>query len=82
MDKDDYYERNDSYEPAICKEKTRGVSASASNDLLPTIKAIRASDCGAWLKDCHTGLFRCSDGHEKRLELSMLLDRLYKAAGI
>lgn len=34
MDKDDYYERDDSYEPAICKTKTHGVSASGSNELL------------------------------------------------
>ena len=52
------------------------------NVLLDAVKAIRASDCGAWLKDCQTGLFRCSDGREKRLELSRLLDKLYKAAGI
>lgn len=34
MDKDDYYERDDSYEPAICKTLKHGVSASVSNELL------------------------------------------------
>lgn len=49
--------------------------------LFGVIKDIRKSDCGAWLKDCHGGLFRCSDGREKRQELCKLLDKLYKIAG-
>jgi hypothetical protein len=52
------------------------------SELLDAIKAIRKSDCGGWLKDCQSGLFHCSEGSEKRLELMRLLDKLYKAAGI
>ena len=63
-------------------ENSAAVGRSDSEALLDAVKAIRASDCGAWLKDCQTGLFRCSDGREKRQELSRLLDRLYRAAGI
>ncbi len=55
---------------------------SDSKAMLDAIKAIRASDCGAWQKDCMGGLFSCSDGRAKRMELGKLLDRLYKAAGI
>ena len=48
--------------------------------VLEAIKEIRKSDCGAWLKDC-SAVFRCSDGREKRQELSKLLDKLYKVSG-
>ena len=50
--------------------------------LREAVKAIRASDCGAWQKDCMGGLFRCSDGRAKRMELGRLLDQLYKVVGI
>ena len=49
--------------------------------MLEVVKSIRKSDCGAWLKDCN-GIHRCSDGREKRQDLSRLLDKLYKAASI
>ena len=42
------------------------------------IKAIRKSDCGAWLKDCGSSMFTCADGRAKRQELARLLDDLYK----
>ena len=70
----------------ICRaeECESGAEAGASElkTLLDAIKAIRASDCGAWQKDCMGGLFSCSDGRAKRMELGRLLDALYKAAGI
>lgn len=50
--------------------------------LLDSIKAIRASDCGAWQNECMSGLFKCSDGRAKRTELRRLLNDLYKVAGI
>ena len=62
------------------KEAPKGPSASKA--MLDAIKAIRASDCGAWQTDCMGGLFSCSDGRAKRIELGRLLDALYKAAGI
>jgi len=43
------------------------------------VAAIRSSDCGAWLKDCHSMIFDCTDGRAKRLELRPLLDNLYSA---
>lgn len=49
-------------------------------ELRDAVALIRKSDCGAWLKDCGTFSFRCSDGREKRIELSRLLDNLYKHA--
>lgn len=53
-----------------------------SEEIMKAIKDIRESDCGAWLKDCRTGLFSCADGREKRYELSRLLDALYRAAKV
>ncbi len=50
--------------------------------LVKCVDAIRKSDCGAWLKDCETHLFHCSEGHEKRMELSKLLNDLYKARAL
>jgi len=50
--------------------------------IIDAINAIRKSDCGAWLKDCDTFNFRCSEGREKRIELSRLLDGLYKASNL
>ena len=53
------------------------------DDMLEVVKEIRKSDCGAWLKDCTgSGIFNCSQGAEKRQELSRLLNKLYKASGI
>ena len=50
-------------------------------ELKKAIAAIRKSDCGAWLKDCSSiAGFNCSQGREKRIELSKLLDELYKTA--
>ena len=46
------------------------------------VEEIRKSDTGEWLKDCTTMSFRCGEGHEARLELMRLLDKLYKAVGI
>lgn len=51
------------------------------NEVIKIIKEIRSQDCGGWLKDCTTFHFTCRDGHEKRLDLMRLLDKLYKAAG-
>ena len=56
--------------------------ASELKELLDAVKAIRASDCGAWQKDCMGGLFKCSEGRAKRMELGRLLDQLYKVVGI
>jgi hypothetical protein len=51
-------------------------------EILKVIKEIRASDCGAWLKDCGSSMFTCADGREKRQELSRLLDKLYRVSKI
>ena len=50
--------------------------------LVEVVKEIRKSDCGLWLKDCTFKISNCSDGREKRAELSKLLNKLYKAASI
>ena len=55
------------------------VLSGGLNAMLETVKEIRKSDCGAWLKDCN-GIHSCSEGREKRQELMRLLDKLYKAA--
>ena len=68
--------------PTTKTEPVAEVPCSAGLDaLLEVVRAIRKSDCGAWLKDCN-GIHRCSDGREKRQELMRLLDKLYKAASI
>lgn len=54
----------------------------AESKLKLIIKEIRQVDCGGWLKDCQSGIFHCADGHEKRLELMRLLDKLYQVAGV
>jgi len=46
--------------------------------LVKAIKAVRKSDCGAWMKDC-SSQFTCAEGRAKRIELMKRLDRLYKA---
>ena len=51
-----------------------------NEEVVAAIQAVYESDCGAWLKDCTGALFRCSQGHEKRMELSILLSALYRAA--
>lgn len=65
-------------EPLIAQSRAEGANLT---DVLDAVKAIRKSDCGAWLKDCN-GVFRCSDGRTKRQEMMRLLDKLYSAAGI
>ena len=57
-------------------------TAPNMNEILDAINAIRKSDCGAWMMDCGSGVFRCHEGRAKRQELSRLLDRLYKSANI
>jgi len=47
--------------------------------IIEAAKAIRKSDCGAWMKDCGTQLFTCAEGRAKRTELMKCLDKLYKA---
>jgi len=62
-------------------KKRKMTKWTSKKEILAAIKAVRAADCGAWMKDC-SGLFHCSEGREKRQELSRLLDQLYKAAGV
>ena len=65
------------------KDRRKKQAASVSSmDLLNAVRELRKSDCGAWLKDCSSGLFTCGQGRDKRLELAKLLSRLYKVAGI
>ena len=52
-------------------------------DLASAIKAIRETDCGAWLKDCSSPMgITCDDGRAKRMELMHAINDLYRAAGI
>ena len=70
----------------LCHDADRArefqVEIPGLKELLDAVKAIRASDCGAWQKDCMGGLFKCSEGRAKRMELGRLLDQLYKVVGI
>jgi hypothetical protein len=47
------------------------------DSIIKAAKAIRKSDCGAWMKDCGS-VFTCAEGRAKRIELMKCLDRLYK----
>jgi len=71
----------DEYWMPLPKPPEEEIISDRNKEILAAIKAVRAADCGAWMKDC-SGLFHCSEGREKRQELSRLLDQLYKAAGV
>jgi len=47
-----------------------------TNKIIEVIKEIRKEDTGEWLKEC-SEVFHCSQGHNARMRLMRLLDKLY-----
>jgi hypothetical protein len=50
--------------------------------IVAVVKEIREQDCGAWLKDCISGISTCNQGTKQRFALAHLLGKLYRIAGV